>query len=66
MWPDVVHLNEIQSRLINEGMPAERAMLATSEIGLVRFGGTYRLERAAGALYLSATNLPGYYSVSAE
>ena len=64
-WPQVVHITEIQSRLINDGVPVERAMKVTSEIGPLLNGDRYRIERGAGDLYLYAHG-NGYYHVAGE
>jgi len=65
-WPNVVHVNEIQSRLIADGVPVERAMSVTSGLATVPIGGKYRIERAQGDLYLYATVNPGYFAVANE
>jgi hypothetical protein len=62
-WPELVHVSEIQSRLLHDGMPVERAMKVTSEIGPLRHGDRYRIERAQGDLYLYAQGA-GYYRVA--
>lgn len=64
-WPAVVHLSEIQSRLINDGVPVERAMKVTSEIGPLPQGYRYRIERTQGDLYLYVRGA-GYYGVASE
>lgn len=64
-WPELVHLSEIQSRLILDGVPVERAMKVTSEIGPMRQGERYRVERAQGDLYLYVEG-SGYYRVASE
>ena len=63
MWPETVHISEIQSRLLHDGVPAERAMKVTSEVGLVPQGGRYRIERAQGDLYLYSRGA-GYFVVA--
>jgi hypothetical protein len=64
-WPQVVHISEIQSRLINDGFPIERAMKATSEIGPLQNGARYRLEHNGKDLYFYAHG-NGYYHVADE
>lgn len=54
MWPEIVQLNEIQSRLINDQVPVERAMKITSELGTLQLGDRYRIERAQGDVFLYA------------
>lgn len=44
MWPEIVHCAEIQSRLLNAGMPVERAMKIASEVALLKHGDRYRIE----------------------
>jgi hypothetical protein len=53
-WPEVIQGDTIQSRLINDGVPVERAMRVTSEIGRLRLGDRYRIERAEGDVFLYA------------
>lgn len=65
-WPEMVHASEIQTRLISDGVPVERAMSVSSELSLVPIGNKYRIERAQGDLYLYKTVLPGYFAVAAE
>lgn len=65
MWPEIVHSSEIQSRLIMDGVPVERAMSITSEVGTTPIGNRYKIERAQGDLYLYKTIAPGYYRVVA-
>lgn len=65
MWPELVHISEIQSRLLLDGVPVERAMKVTSEVGTLPHGSRYRVERAQGDLYLYAQGA-GYYRVAAE
>jgi hypothetical protein len=65
-WPDIVHVSEIQTRLIHDGVPVDRAMSAASEVGRVMPGGRYRMERAQGDLYFYATVNPGYFAVASE
>lgn len=62
----MVHVSELQSRLINDGVPVDRAMSLATEIGAVPVGGRYRLERAAGPLYFYVTVNPGYLAVASE
>lgn len=64
-WPELVHLSEIQSRLILDGMPVERAMKVTSEIGPLRLGDRYRVEREQGDLYLYPQG-SGYYRTASD
>jgi hypothetical protein len=64
-WPELVHLSEIQSRLILDGVPVERAMKVTSEIGPMRLGERYRVERTQGDLYFYVEG-SGYYRVASE
>lgn len=65
MWPDLVHINEIQSRLLHDGVPVERTMKVTSEIAPLQHGARYRIERAQGDLYLYAQGA-GWYRVANE
>lgn len=65
-WPSMVHASEIQSRLIADGLPVERAMSVTSELSLVPIGYRYKVERAQGDLYLYKTDHPGYFAVATE
>jgi hypothetical protein len=65
MWPDLVHISEVQSRLILDGVPVERAMKVTSELGPLHHGGRYRVERAQGDLYFYVQG-GGYYRVASE
>lgn len=53
-WPEVVHVGEVQSRLILDQVPVERAMKITSELGQLQLGARYRIERAQGDLFLYA------------
>jgi hypothetical protein len=64
-WPVLVHISEIQSRLILDGVPVERAMRAASELATLNHGGRYRLERGAGDLYFYGQG-SGYYRVATE
>lgn len=64
-WPQVVHISEIQSRLIIDGFPTERAMKATSELGPLPNGSRYRLEHEGKDLYFYAHG-NGYYHVADE
>lgn len=63
MWPEVVHLSEIQSRLILDAVPVERAMSVTSQLGLLPLGSRYRIERTQGDLYLYSRG-NGYFNVA--
>jgi hypothetical protein len=65
-WPNMVHASEVQSRLIGDGVPVERAMSVTSALATVPIGGKYRIERAQGDLYLYKTASPGYFAVATE
>lgn len=65
MWPEIVHVSEIQSRLLNDGVPVERAMKVTSEVGPLTLGARYKIERAQGDLYLYAQG-SGWYRVASE
>ena len=65
-WPQMVHASEIQSRLIQDGLPVERAMSVSSELSLVPIGNRYKVERAQGDLYLYKTTAPGYFAVATE
>lgn len=53
-WPDVIQGDTIQSRLINDGVPVERAMHTASQAGLLRLGDRFRVERPEGELFLYA------------
>jgi hypothetical protein len=64
-WPTEVQLSEIQSRLIMDGVPVDRAMHDTSAIGQLRHGGRYKVERAQGDLFLYALGA-GWYHVADE
>jgi hypothetical protein len=64
-WPQVVQLDEIQSRLINDGVPVERAMKITSELGTLRLGDRYRIERNQGDVFLYAQG-GGMFVTSSE
>lgn len=64
-WPELVHVSEIQSRLLHDGVPVERAMKVTSEVGPLQRGARYRIERAQGDLYLYAQGA-GYFRVASE
>jgi hypothetical protein len=63
MWPEVVQYMEVQSRLINDGVPVERAMKYTSEIARLQLGDRYRIERAQGDLFLYARG-DGWFHVA--
>jgi hypothetical protein len=63
-WPDVIQGDTIASRLINEGVPAERAMHVASQASLVQLGGRFRVERAEGDLFLYGQGA-GMFVVSA-
>ena len=66
-WPEAVHASEVQSRLLQEGVPVERAMQMTSELRNVPPGGTYRVELAGGsAVLLHATIVREWFAVSRE
>ena len=65
-WPEMVHASEIQTRLIQDGVPVERAMTVASELGLTPIGNRYKVERSQGDLYFYRTNLPGYFAVATE
>lgn len=65
MWPEIVHASEIQSRLLMDGIPVERAMAMVSEIALVPIGERYKVDRAQGDLFLYKMPNPGYYTVAA-
>ncbi len=65
MWPQIVHLNEVQSRLINDGFPIERAMRLTSEMGQLQLGDRFRLERTQGNLLFYAQGA-GMFITAAE
>jgi hypothetical protein len=65
MWPDTVHISEIQSFLLHDGVPVERAMRITSELGPLPPGDSYRIQREQGDIYLHRTVVPGYFQVSA-
>lgn len=65
MWPETVHLNEIQSRLINDGVPVERAMRITSEVGPIQRGSRYRIELPESVVVLYAQG-DGWYRTAAE
>ena len=65
-WPEMVHVSEIQTRLIQDGVPVERAMTVASEVGTTPIGNRYKVERSQGDLYFYRTNLPGYFAVAAE
>ena len=54
MWPPIVEQDQIQSRLINDDVPVERAMKIASEVALLRLGDRYRIERPQGDVYLYA------------
>jgi hypothetical protein len=53
-WPEVIELGQIQSRLIHDGVPVERAMKVSSDAGLLQLGDRYRIEREQGDVYLYA------------
>ena len=53
-WPEVVQQDQIQSRLINDGVPPERAMLVSSETARLQLGDRYRIARAEGDVFLYA------------
>jgi hypothetical protein len=53
-WPGVIQGDTIQSRLINEGVPYERAVHTASQAGLLKLGDRFRVERAEGDLFLYA------------
>ena len=65
-WPETVHVSEIQSRLIQDGVPIERAMAVASEIGTTPVGNRYKVERNQGDLFFYKTIMPGYFAVAAE
>lgn len=65
-WPGMVHASEVQSRLIADGLPVERAMQVTSQLGTIPIGGRYKIERTQGDLYLYKTASPGYFGVATE
>lgn len=52
MWPEIVHCDEVQSRLLNDGVPVERAMSIDSEVRTIPFGSTYRIELPSGPVVL--------------
>ena len=52
MWPDMVHANELQSRLIHDGMPPDRVMYVESQLGNLQLGEKFRIERTQGNLVL--------------
>lgn len=61
----MVHGGEVQSRLLQEGIPVERAMQMTSELRTVPPGGTYRVALTqGGAILLHATAVPEWFAVS--
>lgn len=64
-WPEIVRYDEVQSRLINDGMPVERVMRVVSELRTTPHGGRYRVERAVDALLFYAMG-NGYYRVASE
>ncbi len=64
-WPQLVELCEIQSRLLNDGVPVERAMKITSEVGTLAHGARYKIERTQGDLYLYAQGA-GYFYTATE
>jgi hypothetical protein len=53
-WPDVVQQDQIQSRLILDGIPVERAMKVSSETARLQLGDRYRIERTEGDVFLYA------------
>lgn len=53
-WPRVVQQSEIQSRLIHDGVPVERAMMTASETRLLQLGDRYRIARSQGDVFLYA------------
>lgn len=52
MWPRIVHCAEIQSRLLNAGVPVERAMRVASEVALLKHGDRYRIDLGENAVVL--------------
>jgi hypothetical protein len=64
-WPVLVHISEVQPRLILDGLPVERAMRAVSELATLHHGGRYRVEHSEGDLYFYAQG-SGYYRVASE
>lgn len=66
MWPDLVHCDEVQSRLIHDGMPVERAMGISSEVRTLVHGDRYRIERTQGNIMLYAQGAGWYRVVSAD
>ena len=53
-WPEIVQQDQIQSRLILDGVPVERAMRISSETARLQLGDRYRVERDEGELFLYA------------
>jgi hypothetical protein len=52
-WPEVIQFQHIQSTLILDGVPLERAQKYVSEIRQLQAGGKYHIERAGSPdLYL--------------
>jgi hypothetical protein len=65
MWPEIVHLSEIQGRLLGDGVPAERAMFLTTQLAQMQPGQSRRVERPQGDIYLYRTDAPSYFAVTA-
>lgn len=61
-WPETVHLSEIQSRLLHDGVPVERAMHVVSEVGSLQHGDRYRVRDGLFFYALGA----GYYRTATE
>lgn len=53
-WPEIVQQDQIQSRLIHDGVPVERAMKISSETARLQLGDRFRIERTEGELFLYA------------
>jgi hypothetical protein len=62
-WPASVQLNEIQSRLIYDDVPTERAMMIMSEVAKLPMGAEYTVERPQGNLRFRLI-APGYFNVA--
>lgn len=54
MWPEIIHCDEVQSRLIHAEVPVERAMCIDSEVRTLQYGHSYRIELTDGPVVLYA------------
>jgi hypothetical protein len=60
-WPEVIQFQHIQSTLILDGVPLERAQRYVSEIRQLGGGAKYHIERSGEDLYLYARGDGWFY-----